>query len=323
MSDIETRLFRYFVAVAEEQYFARAALRLGITPPTLARQIKKLESKLDTRLLERRGRKIVVTKAGQCFLADAREILRRNQEMAAVARQAASGELGRLQLGFANSVSGADLLPGWIGPFQDAHPAIDISMRRLVPMAQITGIMRKELDAGFMRARHKYPSGVRGFEIYRQRLALALPSEHPLARHEAISPAVLAREAFVNTTPEPDLDFFGYTEVIGRIGNFIPRVVKRDEDFRMVLAYVALGYGIAVAPEILKTMNVADVVFRDIAADPVPQMSIAFVYGSGPSPSAKLLIRYMRRYADGTGAAPPIWTPKPRAAPKLVFSREA
>jgi len=133
---------------------------------------------------------------------------------------------------------------------------------------------------------------VRGFEVYRQPLMLALPSGHPLAQHEAISPAMLAREAFVNTTPEPDLGFFGYTEVIAGLGNFVPRVVKRDEDFMTVLAYVALDYGIAVVPETLKTMNLADVVFRDIAADPVPQTSVAFVYGSEPSPSAKLLIRH-------------------------------
>jgi DNA-binding transcriptional LysR family regulator len=322
MVDIETRLFRYFVAVAEEQYFARAARRLGITPPTLTRQIEKLESRLGTKLLERSGSELVVTKAGQRFLADAREVLRQNEKTAAIARQAASGELGRLQLGFATSVSGADLLPGWIGPFQEAHPAIDIDMRRLVPMAQITGIMREELDAGLMRAPRKYPSGISGFEIYRQRLALALPSEHPLAQHEAISPAALAGEAFVNTTPEPDLDFFGYAEVVARIGNFTARVVKCDEDFMMVLMYVALGHGIAVAPEMLKATNVADVVFRDIAADPVPQMSIAFVHGSEPSPSAKLLIQHMRHYADGNGAAPPIWTPKPKSSPKLVFSRE-
>ncbi len=324
MSDIENRLFRYFVAVAEERHFARAALRLGIARPTLTHQIKKLESQLGVQLLIRKGNtKVVVTEAGQRFLAGAREALRQVEEAAAVARQAGRGELGRLQLGFLASLSGAGLLRGWIGPFQEAHPAIDITLRMLVPMAQIGGIMRKELDAGFIRAPHKYPSGVRGFEIYRQHLALALPSEHALARHAAISPAMLAREAFVNTTPEPDLGFFGYTEVVAGIGNFIPRVVKRDEDFMTVLVYVALGYGIAVVPETLKTMNVADVVFRDIAADPIPQTSIAFVYGSEPSPSAKLLIRHMRRHADGKGAAPPSWTPRQKSFPKLVFSRGA
>ncbi len=312
MSRIETRLFHYFVAVAEERHFAQAALRLGIAPPTLTHQIKKLESQLGVRLLKRKGNtRVVVTEAGQRFLIGAREALRQFDEAAAIARQAGRGELGRLQLGFMLSVLGAGLLPSWIGAFQLAHPAIDITMRKLAPMAQISGIVRNELDAGFTRTPHKYPPGVRGFEIYRQRLVLALPSKHPLARYKNVSPALLAREAFVSFPPELDVGFFGFTEAIARIDNFIPRVVKRQDDFTAVLTYVTLGYGIAVVPELLmKTMNVPNVVCRGIAADPAPRTSIAFVYGSAPSPSAKLLIRHMQRHAlrnhDGAAAPQPI-----------------
>jgi DNA-binding transcriptional LysR family regulator len=309
MSDIENRLFRYFVAVAEELHFANAALRLGISPPTLTQQIQKLESQLGVKLLRRKGNtKVVVTEAGQRFLADARETLRHAEQAAANARQAGRGELGRLQLGFLPSVFGAGLLRNWIGAFQQAHPAIDITMRQLASMAQIGGIVRKELDAGFARAPNKYPSGARGFEVYRQPLMLALPSEHPLARRKKISPAMLAREAFVSIRPELDLGFSGHIEAVARIGNFIPRVVKRDDDLMAVLAHVAFGHGIAVVPEPpMKAMNAPDVVFRNIAADPVPRTSIAFVHGSDPSPSARLLIQHMQRHAlrnGGKGAAP-------------------
>ncbi len=308
MNHIENRLFRYFVAVAEEQHFTRAAERLGITPPTLTHQIQKLESQLGVKLLRRKGNtKVVVTEAGQRFLPGAREVLRQAEEAAAIARQAGRGELGRLELGFVAPLFSAGLLRRWIDTFRQTHPAIDITIRNLVPMAQISEIARKELDAGFARPPHKYPSGVRGFEIYRQPLVLALPREHPLARHKDISPAMLARETFVKTTPELDIGFSGLTEAIARIGKFTPRVVKRDGDFIAVLGYVALGYGIAVVPELMKTMDGADVVFRNIAANPVPQTSIAFVYSSDPSPSAKLLIRHMQRHAlrnGGKGAAP-------------------
>jgi DNA-binding transcriptional LysR family regulator len=310
MSVIETRLFRYFVAVAEELHFTQAALRLGISPPTLTQQIQKLEGQLGVKLLKRKGNtKVVVTEAGQRFLAGARETLRNAEQAAVHARHAARGELGRLELGFMTVVSGAGLLRSWIGPFHQAHPAIEITTRKLVPMAQIGGIQRRELDAGFTRPPRKYPSGVRGFEVYRQGLVLALPSEHPLARHKAITPAMLAREAFVSITPEHDIGFFGHTETIARIGNFTPRVVKRDDDFIAVLAYVALGYGVAVVPELMmKTTKVSDVVYRNIAGNQVPQMSIAFIYGSDPSPPTKLLIRHMQRHAfhnGGKDASPP------------------
>jgi DNA-binding transcriptional LysR family regulator len=328
MSHIETRLFHYFVAVAEERHFAQAALRLGISPPTLTHQIKKLESELGTRLLKRKGNtRVVVTEPGRRLLADAREVLRHAERAAANVRQAGRGELGRLQLGFMTWVAGAGLLRSWIGPFEQAHPAIDITVRRMSPIAQIGGIVRNEIDAGFARPPNKYPSGVRGFEVYREPLALALPSEHPLARHKRISPAMLRRETFVKTTPELDLGFTGYTETIARIGNFVPRVVKRQDDFMAVLAYVALGRGIAVVPEFMKTMNLANIVFRNIAADPVPQTSIAFVYGSAPSPSTKLLILHMRRHAlrtHGKGPAPAAGgSAKHKGAPRLGASRAA
>jgi DNA-binding transcriptional LysR family regulator len=327
VSDIETRLLRYFVAVAEERHFTSAAERLGISPPTLTHQIQKLESQLGTKLLRRKGNtKVVITQAGQRFLSHARDVLGRLEEGAAATRQAGRGELGRLEVGCVALVSGAGLLQSWIEPFEQAHPAIDIRVRKLVSMAQLTGIVRKKLDAGFVRAPEKYPAGVRGFEVCRHPLMLALPSKHPLARHEAISPALLAREAFVSITPEPDIGFLDLTEAIARIGDFVPRVVKRDDDLSMVLLYVALGHGIAVVPGIVKTVSVSNVVFRNIATDPVPQTSIAFVYGGDPSPSTNLLIRHMQRHAlrnGGKGAAPPNGGVGPKDAPKLVFSHVA
>jgi len=220
MSDIEPRLLRYFIAVAEKEHFAQAAERLGITPPTLTHQIKKLERQLGAKLLIRKGNtKVVITEAGQRVLAGAREMLRQGEEIKAAALQAGRGELGRLQIGFVAPLLSSGLLRHWIGAFKQAHPAIDIMIRNLVPMAQITGLMRKELDAGFARPPHKYPSGVRGFEIYRQPLVLALPRDHALARHEDISPAMLAHETFVKTTPELDVGFSGLTKPLPASAN--------------------------------------------------------------------------------------------------------
>jgi DNA-binding transcriptional LysR family regulator len=183
MNDIDTRLLRYFVALAEERHFAQAALRLGISPPTLTNQIQKLEGWLGVKLVKRKGNtKVVITDAGQRFLLRAREMLRQVEEAAAITRQAARGELGHLELGFVASLYSAGLLQSWIGPFQQANPAIAITSRKLSPMAQIAGIVRNELDAGFARPPREYPSGVRGFDVYRQPLVLALPSKHPLAR---------------------------------------------------------------------------------------------------------------------------------------------
>jgi DNA-binding transcriptional LysR family regulator len=299
MKHIETRLFYYFVVLAEEQRFARAALRLGITPPTLTHQIQRLESELGAKLLERKGNsRIVVTEAGQRFLAHAREVLRQVEAAPTIARQAERGQVGSLNIGFITSASCGGPIPTWIAGFRRTNPAIDFTTHKLVPMAQINAITRKELDAGFTRTPRRYPAGVQGFEIYRQPLMLALPSEHPLARRKHITPAMLKDETFVNSNPERDVGFWGHTETVAEIGNFTPRVVKRDDDLMMVLIYVALGYGVAVIPKLTtRIINVSNVVLREIAATPVPLTSIAFVYRRDASPAANLLIKYMRRHA--------------------------
>jgi DNA-binding transcriptional LysR family regulator len=307
MSDVELRLFRYFVALAEERHFSHAALRLKITPPTLTHQIKKLESELGATLVVRKGNTLVrLTEAGLRFLASARQVLLQAEEAAAIARQAERGEVGRIDLGFMISVSCGGLLQKWIGEFQRANPAIDIVMRQLVPMAQITAILRKELDAGFARAPHKYPRGVEGFEVYREPVVVALPSDHPLTRCKTITPAMLRDQAFVNTTAELEVGFLSATEIIAKMANFTPRVVRRDDSLITVLTYVANGYGIAIVPQLIKTINITNLVFRDITASPVPHTSIAFVYRDDPSPSVNLLIKDMQRHAlRGRAGAPP------------------
>ena len=298
MDDIETRLFRYFVALAEEQHFARAAERLGISPPTLTSAIQKLERDLGAKLARRKGNTgVALTETGRQFFTQAQRVLRQVKEATVTARQAARGEVGRIELGYMIAVSFADPLETWIGEFQRDNPGIEIGMHWMGSITQIAGMVGNELDAGFTRTPHEYPAGLRGIEIYREPLMLALPGKHRLAQHKEIRPAMLRDETFVNTTSEVDVGFFGYTDVVAKMGNFTPRVSRRDNDFLTLLTFVRLGYGIAVVPQLMTRMNLPNVVFRDIAADPVPQASIAFVYRNDSSPSAKRLIKHMQHHA--------------------------
>jgi len=299
MVDIETRLFRYFVAVADERHFTRASQRLGISGPTLSQQIKKLEDQLGVKLFKRKGNTHVeVTEAGLRFLERAREVLRQVEEAKIVAQQAARGELGRIDIGFMAAATCSGLMAKLLGDFQQANPAIEINMHKLVPKAQITSIIRKDLDVGFTRCPDKYPPGLEGFEIYRQSLMLALPAKHPLARQKKINPADLKDELFVNTGPELDVGFWGHTEAVAGVGKFTPRVVKRDDDLIGILTYVSIGYGIGVIPKSISRMDVPNVVYRELAANSVPMTSVAFVYRrNDASPSVALLTKYMRRHA--------------------------
>jgi DNA-binding transcriptional LysR family regulator len=299
MADIENRLLRYFVALAEERHFSRAALRLKISPPTLTHQIKKLERELGARLLERKGNThVLLTEAGLRFLDRARDILRQVEEARVVAQQAARGEIGRIEVGFMPAAACAGLMHSLLDDFQRDNPAIDINLHRLVPMDQIAAMIRKDLDVAFTRGPDKYPPGLDGFDVFRQPMVVALRSDHPLARHNKIDPMLLKDETFINTGPEPDVGFWGHTEAVANIGQFAPRVHKRVEDMITILTYVSMGYGIAVISKSMSNIAIPNVVCREIAADQVPTSSIAFVYRrNDQSRAANLLTKYMRRHA--------------------------
>jgi DNA-binding transcriptional LysR family regulator len=297
MADIETRLFRYFAVLAEEQHFSHAAHRLDITPPTLTHQIKKLERLVGARLVERKGNThVALTQAGLRFFERAQHVLRQVEEAKIVAQQAQRGEVGRIDIGFMASAVCSGVLQKSLADFCRANPAIEINMRKLVPMDQIKAIMRKDLDAGFTRSPHKYPAGLEGFDVHRQPMVLALPAKHPLARRKTITPAALKEELFINTGPELDVGFWGHAEAVA--GHFTPRVVKRDDDFMTILTYVSMGYGIGVMPQTMTRINIPNVVFREIAASSVPKSAIAFVYRrNDSSPQTDLLIKHMRSHA--------------------------
>jgi DNA-binding transcriptional LysR family regulator len=297
MADIETRLFRYFAVLAEEQHFSHAAHRLNITPPTLTHQIKKLERLVGARLVERKGNThVALTQAGLRFFERAQHVLRQVEEAKIVAQQAQRGEVGRIDIGFMASAVCSGVLQKSLADFCRANPAIEINMRKLVPMDQIKAIMRKDLDAGFTRSPHKYPAGLEGFDVHRQPMVLALPAKHPLARRKTITPAALKEELFINTGPELDVGFWGHAEAVA--GHFTPRVVRRDDDFMTILTYVSMGYGIGVMPQTMTRINIPNVVFREIAASSVPKSAIAFVYRrNDSSPQTDLLIKHMRSHA--------------------------
>jgi DNA-binding transcriptional LysR family regulator len=297
MADIETRLFRYFAVLAEEQHFSHAAQRLNITPPTLTHQIKKLERLVGARLVERKGNThVALTQAGLRFFERAQHVLRQVEEAKIVAQQAQRGEVGRIDIGFMTMAVCSGVLQKSLADFRRANPAIEINMRKLVPMDQLKAIMRKDLDAGFTRSAHKYPAGLEGFDVHRQPMVLALPTKHPLARRKTITPAALKDELFINAGPELDIGFWGHSEA--GAGQFAPRVVKRDDDFMTILTYVSMGYGIGVMPQTMTRMNIPNVVFREIATSSVPKSAIAFVYRrNDSSPQTDLLIKHMRSHA--------------------------
>ena len=204
MGDIETRLFRYFVVLADEQHFGRAALQLDISPPTLTNQIQKLEKELGARLVERRGNTHVeLTEAGKRFLERARNVLREAAEAKAVAQQVARGEIGRLEIGFMTVASLIGLIAECFGGFRKQNPGIELVLRAMVTIDQINGILGRTLDFGFVRPPDHYPVGLQGFVVSREPMVLALPADHPLAQQKTDRPCGPAWRAVHQHGPRP------------------------------------------------------------------------------------------------------------------------
>jgi DNA-binding transcriptional LysR family regulator len=298
MIEIETRLFRYFVALAEERHFGRAAIHLEISPPTLTNQIQKLESRLGAKLVERRGNThIELTEAGKRFLERARNVLREAAEAEAVAQQAARGEIGRLEIGFMTVASLTGLLEKCVGAFQKQNPGIEMVLRTMVTIDQINAILGRTLDFGFARVPERYPIGLCGFVVSHQPMLLALPRDHPLAGQKRIEPAALKGESFINTSPELDVGFWKHTNAVGTLGGFSPKIVRRAKDMISILSCVSAGQGVAVVSRAFTKLQLPNVLYREFKTDAPPTASIAFIYRDNESSSAaRAFIKFMRRH---------------------------
>ena len=298
MAEIETRLFRYFVALAENKHFGRTALSLGISTPTLSNQIKKLETQLNARLVTRQGNtEIELTDVGIRFLDRARTVLREAAEAEAVARQAARGEIGRIAVDFMTIMPLFGLIDKFVRGFQKLHPGIEVGLRQAATMNQIASVVQRDLDFGFVRKPNRYPHSLRGFVVCRRAMMLALHCEHPLARLNRIHPSQLKSESFVNYSPELDVGFWKHIDVIAEAGQFTPRIAARVQDAITVLACVSAGQGVAVVSEAFKNVNMPNVVYRDFAIKP-PMAPTSMIYRSDESsPAALAFIKFMRQHA--------------------------
>jgi DNA-binding transcriptional LysR family regulator len=299
MSDIETRLFRYFVALAEEQHFGRAAVNLDISPSTLTNQIQKLEARIGARLVERRGNThIELTDTGKRFLERARNVLREAKEAEVVARQAARGEIGRLEIGFMAVAMLNGSIEKFVGGFRRENPAIEIMLHQYITIEQINAIVSRDIDFGFVRKPDNYPIGLQGFLVARLPMMLALPADHPLARQNQVAPSDLKDVPFINYSPDLDVGFWKHMDVLGNLGHFTPNITRRGLGVFDILAYVSAGEGVAVVSHPFTHVDIPNVVYRPFNTETPPMSPMAFIYRERESsPAAMAFIKFMRRHA--------------------------
>ena len=265
---MELRHLRYFVAVAEELHFGRAAERLRIAQSALSTQIQALERHLGVRLLQRSKRSsVALTDAGMLVLEEARRTLRQAERTELVGRRAGRGELGRVEIGYVVSAALAGVLSSTVSNFRRNHPAVDIRVQELATPRQLDELAAGRLDVGILRPRPRYPLGIVAVRLLREPLMIALPQGHPSAAGgvRSVRAAALAEEEFVAPYFEEESGFQEQIAEIGRHGGFAPRVVHRVRGFVTAASLVAAGVGVAVVPASLRCLQLPGVVYRPLA----------------------------------------------------------
>jgi len=262
---VELRHLRYFLAVADTLHFGRAAQALGIRQPPLSQQIRALEDDLGVSLFDRSSRRVRLTAAGEAFRADAERAL----DAAAAARRAAQragrGDSGGLVLGFVGSAT-LTLLPQLLRHFRGLYPDVQLTLRELPTAEQAHALRDGALDVGLLRppltgadaeAVHVEP-------IAAERLTVALPAGHPLARYRTVTGHQLAGEPFVLFPRHLGPGLYDQIVAYCRQAGFEPRIAQEAGQMQTIVALVAGGLGVSLVPSSVTGLRRADVAYRPV-----------------------------------------------------------
>jgi DNA-binding transcriptional LysR family regulator len=294
---MELRQLRYFVAVAEEGHFGRAAQRLHMSQPPLSMQIKGLETELGIELLNRSTRRVWLTDAGRIFLEKARAILGAVKEAQDAARGAENGMQGRLHVGFISSAT-LSLLPPSLRLFRERFSGVELELKELTSAQQVDALYADEIQVGLVRLPVRAP-GIRFEPVLEERLVVALPSGHVLENRDLVSLEAIADLPLIFFTRQLIPGFHAQiVELFQRVGAF-PRVAQHAVHLQTIVGLVASGIGIAILPGSAERVGREGVVYRTLdEPDATSWMGLAWVEGS-KSTLVKNFVRTVREVAEG------------------------
>ncbi|UJD94609.1 LysR family transcriptional regulator [Lelliottia amnigena] len=264
--NIELRHLRYFVAVAEELHFGRAAARLNISQPPLSQQIQILEQQVGARLLARTNRSVSLTAAGKQFLADSRQVLGLVNDAAARAERLHLGETGELRIGFTSSAPFISAVSQTLSTFRRHYPDVHIQTREINTREQIVPLNEGSLDLGLMR-NTQLPDTLMWEVILREPLLAMIPRDHPLAAQPSVTLAELAQEPFVFFDPHVGTGL--YDDILGLMRRYglSPVITQEVGEAMTIIGLVAAGLGVSILPASFKRVQLSEMRWVAIAEE--------------------------------------------------------
>ena len=276
---MELRHIRYFLAVAQERHFTRAAAKVGIGQPPLSQQIKDLEAEVGAQLFRRLAHGAELTAAGEAFMAGVKEMPALAERATRAARRAARGETGSLRVGFTASSAFNVVVPAAIRSFRRVYADVDLTLEEANTTRLVAGLQDGAFDVVFLRP------GAAGGETLQLRLlseepmVAALPAGHPAAAQDKVDLAALKDDPFLLFPREigPTL----YDTIIGacRDAGFEPIIGQLAPQLASVVTLVAAELGVSIVPASMRQLGITGVAYRPIA---------------GPAPTARLALAHRR-----------------------------
>jgi DNA-binding transcriptional LysR family regulator len=252
-----------FLAVAEEQHFGRAAQRLNMSQPPLTEQIKVLEQSLKLQLFERSRRGTRLSPAGAAILPAVRQFADHAERFERVVREVAAGQTGVLNVGAITSAM-LDTAPKVLDALKRTHPGLTVFVREIDSGEAVLALQSGDLDLAFVRLDGDVGDNIATLPLAEDRLAVALPREHPLAALSRVRIAALANESLVMSSRQVSPVYFDMLMSVCRAHGCAPRVLHEVRSVTSQIAYVSCGQGVALVPASMRKLAPENVVVRPL-----------------------------------------------------------
>jgi len=261
---MEFRHLRYFVMLADELHFGRAAQRLSISQPPLSINIQQLEGSLGVTLFERNSKGVKLTPAGVAFREAALRLLAETEQAQDIVRQVAKGVLSRVRIGFVGSMLYRDM-PERLTTFQKAQPRVEIVLTELNSAEQIDALLRGQIDLGFVHT-ERVPRELEKMLYRSEPFVCCVPKGHPAVGEKMVMLHALSEEPFVLFARDASPDYYERILALCAEQGLQPRVRHEVRHWLSVVSLVSKGMGIALVPRALADSGIAGVHFL-----PIPQ----------------------------------------------------